>query len=318
MKRKNLAVLQKGLKQVRRHGLGLLYERFVRRKEILSSAPTKCDPNSPVEVHMQVCDRDWLNGMWTLKSLRLACGRDFRLVMYLDSNVPAEAKATLERHFPGVQIPSRDQLEEQVRQRLAPIAPVLAALWHARFSVTLCKMANVWVSAKQPRVLYLDPDVLFFARPDELLDFVFKGNGGTLGLFNEFDMPPENLADSGGFCLDEADVVRKLGVKLPRNFNAGLGALALDTLDWATLEEIFKTLRWLPERSLMFDQTCLAFFAAKRGWYPLDQKRYLTNGASFGPSAVAAHYSGSEWRDAFYAQGIPIVRSNGIFQKLSN
>ena len=314
MKRK-IAVLKKGVKQVRRHGIGLLYERYVRRKEILSSSPIQCDPNSPLEVHMQVCDRDWLNSMWTIKSLRLVCQRDFRLTMYLDSNVPPGAKELLRAHCLGVELPERPELEEKVQQRLTPIAPALAALWRARYSVTLCKMANVWVSAKQPRVLYLDPDVLFFAKPDEMLEFVAEGNGGGIGVFNEFEMPPAHLADSGGFCLDEAEVERTLGVRLPRNFNAGLGALALDSLDWELFEKTFQSLRWLPDRALMFDQTCLALMAARRGWKPLDRTRYLTNGAKFGASTVAAHYSGSEWRDAFYAQGIPVLHSRGLLRK---
>jgi hypothetical protein len=308
-----IAVFKKGVKQVRRHGLGLLYERFFRRKEIFSSPPIKCEPGSSLEVHMQVCDRDWLNSIWTLKSLRMACQKDFRLVMYLDSNVPSEAKEILRFHFQGAHFPEPDWLAEEVRQRLAPIAPALAALWRARYSVTLCKMANVWISAKQKRVLYLDPDVLFFARPDELLEFIASGNGGIVGLFNSTELPPDDLPDSGGFCLDEADVVQTLGIRLPRNFNAGLGALALDSLDWPVLEETFKKMRWLQDRALMFDQTCLALLAAKRGWVALDRARYLTNGAQFGSSSIAAHYSGSEWRDAFYAQGMPLVRERGLF-----
>lgn len=308
--------MRKGLHQIRRNGVGLLYERFVRRKEIFSSPPVKCEPNSPLEVHMQVCDRDWLNSIWTLKSLRMACQRDFRLVMYLDSNVPSNAKEILQSHFQGVHFPEPAWLDDQIRQRLAPLAPALAALWRARFSVTLCKMANVWISAKQKRVLYIDPDVLFFAKPDELLEFVASGNGGIIGLFNSTEFPPEELPDSGGFCLDEADVVRTLGIKLPRNFNAGLGALALDSLDWPMLEDVFKSMRWLPDRALMFDQTCLGLLAAKRGWVALDRARYLTNGARYNPSSVAAHYSGSEWRDAFYAQGLPLLRERGLFRTL--
>lgn len=267
---------------------------------------------------MQVCDRDWLNSIWTLKSLRLACQRDFRLVMYLDSNVPPEAKRILQSQFYGVDFPEQDWLEAQVRRHLAPIAPALAALWRTRYSVTLCKMVNVWVSANQKRVLYIDPDVLFFGKPEELLEFVATGNGGIIGLFNSTELPPEELADSGGFCLDEADVVRTLGIRLPRNFNAGLGALALDSLDWPMLEEIFKSMRWLPDRALMFDQTCLGLLAAKRGWVALDRARYLTNGAQYSTSSVAAHYSGSEFRDGFYAQGMPLLRQRGLFRSMDN
>ena len=79
------AILNKAFRQVRRHGLGLLVERFVRRKEILlCPLPVRCDANGPLEVHMQVCDRDWLNAFWTLKSFYKQAGTSFGLFIYLD------------------------------------------------------------------------------------------------------------------------------------------------------------------------------------------------------------------------------------------
>ena len=35
----------------------------------------------------------------------------------------------------------------------------------------LCKMVNAWICARNERLLYLDPDVLFFAPPVELLEY---------------------------------------------------------------------------------------------------------------------------------------------------
>jgi hypothetical protein len=128
MRKLSLPVLKKGARLLREHGLNLVVERFVRRYEILFSPPVICDHGSMLEVHMQVCRRDWLNGIWTLKSVRAQCGSAFSLFLYLDSNVPPEVRRIFEEHFPGVQIPKGDWLEEQVRSRMAPIAPAIAAL----------------------------------------------------------------------------------------------------------------------------------------------------------------------------------------------
>lgn len=308
-----IRILQKAVRDFRQHGPGLLIERFHRRKEILTSPPVECDPASPLEVHMQLCDRDWLNGFWTLKSFRRQCGAPFRLSLYLDFNVPPEVRGLVERNFPGAEIGSHDWLDEQVRQRLVALAPSLAALWRAHYSPTLYKMVNAWVSARQERVVYLDPDVLFFAPPTEMLEFLRSEKPTkVLGLFNATAPPPAGLADTGGFCLEEAEVRRIYGLSLPRDFNAGVAVLRLAAIDWAWLDEVIRSMRWLPDRSLMVDQTCLSLMSARCGWERLDRSRYIYTFDRLSPSTVAYHYSGSAGRNAFYAEGIPLVRKIGL------
>jgi hypothetical protein len=311
--RRKIAVLKKAVRQVRRHGPGLLVERFYRRKEILSSPPVPCDPGSSLEVHMQVCNRDWLNAFWTLKSLRRHSDADFGLFVYLDFNVPQNVRSLFEAHFPKVHVARHDWLDEQVRTKLAPMAPTLAALWRAHYSPTLYKMVNAWVCARRERVLYLDPDVLFFAPPKELFEYALcKSLAKELGLFNVTRMPPQDLADPGAFCLDETEVRRAYGLTLPRDFNAGIAVLSLPALDWGFLDEAIQSHRLLPDRTLMVDQTCLAILAAKCGWERLDCSRYVVDDGVLGTATVASHYFGNSRRDAFYAEGIPAVRKNGL------
>lgn len=307
------AVLKKGIRQIRRHGLGLLIERFFRRKEILSSGPVVCDPDCPLEVHMQVCNRDWLNAFWTLKSFHWHSGSPFGLNIYLDFNVPSGIKELFESHFPGVRVASHDWLDGEVRKKLAPLAPSLAALWRAHYSPTLYKMVNAWICSRRERALYLDPDVLFFAAPTELLEFARdQSTRNPLGLFNVTSLPPADLADPGAFCVDEADVREHYGLTLPRDFNAGIAVLCMSTLDWELLEDALKSLRWLPDRTLLVDQTCLALLAAKYGWQRLDRSRYIVDDGVLGSSTVASHYFGNARRDAFYAEGIPTLRKKGF------
>lgn len=318
MKKISLPVLKKALRLVRQHGWSLLLERFVRRKEILSTPPVVCDPESALEVHTQVCRRDWLNGIWTLKSLRVQCGSAFNLFVYLDANVPPEVREILERHFPGARIPGPDWLEEQVRRKLTPIAPAMAALWRARHSPTLCKLVNAWLCARNECVLYLDPDVLFFAPPRELLEFIRNGRGGSLGLFNVTGSIPESVADTGAYSLFEADVLETYRLKLPRDFNCGLEAVRLGMLDWPFLEEVLNTLRWRPDRTLMVEQTCFAVQAMQSGWERLDRNRYLVGGdGTPDETVVTIHYTGAR-RDLFYVEGVPRLRRQGFMQKLAD
>ena len=78
------------------------------------------------------------------------------------------------------------------------------------------------------------------------------------------------------------------------------------------MKEVFRDFPWMPDRTLPFDQTCLALPAAKYGWHRLDPTRYNTDGAIFGPDTIFCHYFGSSRRTAFYSQGIPVVRRLGV------
>jgi hypothetical protein len=312
MAKLNLPVLKKGMKLVRQHGLNLIVERFFRRKEILSSPPIPCEPGSALEVHTQVCDRDWLNGIWTLKSLHAQCRSAFSLFLYLDSNVPPEARRTFEAHFPGVQIPKNNWLDGQVHAKLAPIAPAIAA----RHSPTLCKLVNMWLCARNSRILYLDPDVLFFSPPQELLKFIGTDDRtDRLGLFNVTDTIPESVADTGAYSLFENDVLEIYGLKLPRDLNCGLGAIRPGVLDWPFFDEVLSRLRWRPDRTLMVEQTCFALQGLRSGWERLDRKRYVVGAGPLDEAVVSIHYTGVR-RDLFYVEGVPRLRRHKLIRKL--
>ena len=303
---------------MRQHGLNLIVERFFRRREILSSLPIPCERGSALEVHTQVCQRDWLNGIWTLKSLHTQCGSAFSLFLYLDSNVPSEVRQIFETHFPGVQIPEKTWLDEQVRTKLAPIAPAIAALWRARHSPTLCKLVNMWICAKNSRILYLDPDILFYAPPVELLKFIGTDNrSDCLGMFNVTDAIPEMLADTGAYSLFENDVLDAYGLKLPRDFNCGLGAIRPGVLDWPFFDEVLSRLRWRTDRTLMVEQTCFALQGLRSGWERLDRKRYMVGAGALDEAVVTIHYTGAR-RDLFYVEGVPRLRRHNLIQKLGS
>ena len=73
-------VFKRGLAQMKELGPGLLMERYWHRKRILKAKPVECPEDADLEVHVQVCHRDWLNGIWTIMSFayfhKLADARD--------------------------------------------------------------------------------------------------------------------------------------------------------------------------------------------------------------------------------------------------
>ena len=82
------SILKRGIRQIREYGPGLLSERYWHRKKILKNQPVECLSDSELEVHVQVCKRDWINGIWTIMSFAHYAKQPFRLVMIHDETVP--------------------------------------------------------------------------------------------------------------------------------------------------------------------------------------------------------------------------------------
>jgi hypothetical protein len=59
--------------------------------------PKKCD----VELHMLVCERDYLRSFWALKSFYYYSGIAARLVIQNDGSLTDEAFDRYHEHFPG-------------------------------------------------------------------------------------------------------------------------------------------------------------------------------------------------------------------------
>lgn len=304
--------LERGFAQTRKYGLGLMLHRYLTRPRILQTAPVPCPDDAPLEVHTMVCRRDWLNGVWTLKSFRAFAAQPFRLVIFQDGSLSPEEVASLQHHFPGVQIPSQDDLEPLVEQRLAPLAPTVVKLWKTRKCFILRKSVDSWVSARQRFVLKIDPDVLFFQRPDELLN----PEATLAGRYAAFNAHRHRTHRDGMYCFDPIALNAQFGVDLPPEFNDGLGVVDTSIPDWAFVERIFTTLPLVDDLLFLTAQTIEAIFCLRHGFVRLSADRYHVEHEDIpvDDRTVARHYL-AKTRDRLYVEGIPRLLANATARK---
>lgn len=297
-------VLKRGLSQIRELGPGLLAERYWYRKKILKAKPVPCPEDSELEVHTQICHRDWLNGIWTIMSFAYFAKQPFRLVVLQDGTVPESALNDYRRLFPGVVTADRESLGPEVEKRLGQVSPNIVEMWNSGFYCTLPKVVDSWLLARNSTVLTLDPDVLFFDRPDELLDESLVT--GKLAILNHVNNGGDGI--SGHFCLDADELKDRTGIELPHHFGIGLGRLNLDFYRWETCEKVFNECPPAGNvKHFMIDQTITGIWAAEHGYDELDKGRYAVRPVENLNGVVARHYY-SKTRDLMYVEGVRTLR----------
>jgi hypothetical protein len=255
---------------------------------------------------MQVCKRDWINAVWTLKSFRYWADRPFRLVLHRDTadhdlKLEPNQLDVLRRQFPGIVVPSREKVAQLVQQHLEPVAPRISSMWYSGQYFTLSKVVDTLLLAERRRIIVLDPDVLFFDRPDELLDV----DDQEPAIFARFNVLRNKMNIDGMYCIDAQAVREHYGLELPVRFGTGLGWLWPEMCDWALLDQIVSDPQIeLNERAaFMIDQTLLGLVCVEKGYEPLSVERYAIEPVDSLDGVVARHYY-SKTRHLMYREGI--------------
>lgn len=299
--------LSRGVSQVRKFGVRLLWHRYVTRRRILEADTVRCPENADIEVHMQVCARDWLNALWTIRSFWHAIRQPFQLVLFCDRSVTEEMQALLRHRLPGADVIPCEVPPSEVKARFAERFPELYRLRADGRFFTLPKVLDSYAARRHEVVLTIDPDVLFFARPDELVADLDPARP----YFGRFNLPRRDADPRSAFCIDATPLHELFGVELPLRFNCGLGSLNYAAANWEWVEHILKTLPPDPERAFMLDQTIFWLMAERGHWETLPPERYALEPVERMEGVVARHYYGKT-RDLFYVEGIAELLRRGI------
>jgi hypothetical protein len=302
--------LARGAQQIGKHGPRLLWLRYVRRKAILRTPPLSCPDGATLEVHTQVCERDWLNVLWTLKSFSLVTGQPFKLLILCDRTVTKQAIECMSAHFPGARVAACEKPSVETRRAFSDRWPRLFELrTNGRF-FTLPKVMDSYALRRSEMILTIDPDVLFFAEPTELLADLEI----TRGYFARLNQPLRDFDPIGAYAIDTTRLRDQFGLDLPRRFGCGLGSLHYGKIDWDFIEHVLATVPPDPKRGFLLDQTITALISLTQGWEPLPPGRYAIEPVDSLAGVVARHYY-SKTRDLLYLEGIPRLIQLGLLKK---
>ena len=285
-------------------GPGLLMERYWHRKRILKTKPIECPKDAVLEVHVQVCHRDWLNGIWTIMSFAYFARQPFRLVMLQDGTVPECAWDHFKQLFPGVVIADRESLRPEVEKLLGSVSPTIVKMWESGEYCTLPKVVDSWILAKNKTIVTLDSDVLFFDCPKELLDPSLVEDQIAIYNYINYDGGSRNTH----YSHDAEELEHGTGISLPYDFIIGLGRVNLEYFDWELCEKVLANYPPKgPVKHFTIDQSIMGLWASVHGFSHLDKNRYSVTPVKTLDGVMGRHYI-SKTRDLMYVEGMRTLR----------
>jgi hypothetical protein len=292
------------IRRLQREGFAAGFDRWRLWARILDSAPIPISPShheAPIEVHLLCSERDYLCAIWALKSFYHFSQAAYPLAIHLQGWCPNRIVMRLRAHFPGARIILQPEADRAVNGwLLAENFPRLHAMRKAQ--CLMQKLTDFVLLSTASRILLLDSDVFFFARPDKLLEVARSPSAAI------FQRDHDN-----GYNITIDHALRRFSIRLAPAMNSGIAVLPRDMIDLSRCEEFLADAA-VARPSGLVEQTLYALSVCERtvpGHLP--QEDYLI---SMKPrpkleGLVARHYT---WKSRSFltSEGIPALISAGF------
>ena len=263
--------------------------------------PIATPADADLEFHMQ-CSRDHTTmGIWALISILRWVDGKAGLVVHSDGSLVPDDMARFRQFFPEVRFVLPEDGRRWMEQRLA--GSDFQLLREFRAHVFAPKLLQIHMSERARTVVIVDPDVLFFHRPEELLAS-FDTPGPELTSFREeFDWvsviaPPK-----------DGEIDSRCVTRIERDLNSGMVVMPrFGDEQFHFLERMLRAYK--PEWRVHYfaEQALVAQAAGEFGWRPLPSNTYKIGSVEWTPDTVAFHYvSNKTVRPRFFEEGLPAV-----------
>ncbi len=224
------------------------------------------NPDSDAELHVLVCARDVNMCIVAIKTF-LRYVSDVKVVIHDDGSLSGSDFKSMTRNIVGATVISRAQADLAIEGSLS------REMWTKREQhVLLMKVFDFNFFNNAKKTILLDSDIVFCARPDEVIGWLREPNGQSF-----YNADP---------LVDTFRAVNYLDrEKLPRHFNSGF----MGYEGRMTMQEIEDAIRqigyWLE------DQTVYAYLLAHRSAHPLPAVRYqIYEGGEYSPASAMVHF----------------------------
>jgi len=274
---------------------------FIRR--ILKSKAITCDQQSTYEIHMLTGHKDFLQALWCLKTYYHYARVNPLLVIHGDGTLTHIHKSILETHFKNCRVILRKDTENDLKKYLAGHQYCLDLRFGGPETYKRIKMFDFYNYASTKHILILDSDILFFKKPQAILDMIEREEMFYMDdAMNDYTFSAEHIEE-------------KFDVSLLKHFNSGLvyapvSIQNLDCIDEFLKECIEQDCYRLSEqttRALLFSKYCPE--ATK-----LDNTYQIAND-SLDDHTVMHHFVNNGFRENNYINGLKLLKENQFLQK---
>lgn len=218
---------------------------------------------APVELHLLTGRRFWYQTAFCLWSLARAGGRPLVPVIYDDGTLTAEWQAPIARLFPAARFVTQQETIARLDTHLpATRFPVLRERWLNYPNIRKLTDPHAGCSGWK---LVLDSDLLFFRRPDFLLNWL-----------DAPDRPLHAVDCETSYGYSRPLLNSLAGAPVPDLVNVGLTGLHGDRIDWEKMEHWCRTLIEREHTSYYLEQALIAMCVTGRTCAIAPAADYLT------------------------------------------
>jgi hypothetical protein len=260
-------------------------------------------PDADFSLHMLLCHEAIDMALWALKSFSYATRCSPTTVIHDDGTLTEQDSALLERHLARATVISRRTADSRAAQALFAHPRCLAMRQSPNFICAL-KLFDPWIFSASDRVVLLDSDILFFHRPDELLNCVNKGVACFNSDYQDAYSAPANA------------IFAALGsMPLPR-VNAGLVAMNRKSFDLDLIERYFTAFPSPIPCLDRHEQTLYAILLGKANAQRLSGA-YQISKQPIHAATVSHHFVNDGSRLHFSTRGVVTLTNRGVLDALS-
>lgn len=274
------AWLRTGPITARRIRLGMAeMEAAADRLEPVVASPTGPEDDLP-ELHFLLGRRFWYQAAFCAHSFCAASGRDVRPVLYSDGSLDAETVARFCRVFPQTRVESLAEIEERI-ERALPRERYPALRERRDNYVNLRKLTDVH-AGRDGWKLVLDADMLFFRRPDFLVDWLAAP-----------ERPCQMIDNVESYGYSRPLMEELTGAPLAERVNVGICGFDGGAIDWDRLEHWTARLIEAEGTSYLLEQALVAMLVAGRECAVAPEREYICKPerpAAANPEAILHHY----------------------------
>lgn len=208
-------------------------------------------PTAALELHLLTGSRFWDQTAFCLWTFARQSGRTLAPVIYDDGTLASSECDHLRRLFPAIRFVSKPAAAAALETRLpAATYPFLHDRW--RHYPNIRKLIDPHLGSTGWK-LVIDSDLLFFRRPDFLLNWL-----------DTPDRPLHAVDNETSYGYDRSLMDRLAGAHVDDLVNVGLTGLRSDTLDWDRIEYFCRELITASGTHYFLEQALIAMLVAGR------------------------------------------------------
>lgn len=275
--------------------------RFFWQYLVAKIPPLQNSSSDDCELHILCQKADVWMLVWAVYSFMHYSKLSPRIIIHDDGSFDESGRTVLKKIFPQLRIISKKEADELITAR-ADIPETIRVYRNIKNKLAL-KLVDIFLLGTAEKMLVLDSDILFYASPKEIIDFVRTANGpDALISWSPITFPLT--------VKEEYILQHKLKEKDIEHMNSGLIAYRRSSIPLSMFFEYFENLS--NGDDYFSEMTGWCALIAQTNFRFLPAEKYIIKG-DIGPNTITKHFT-SPRRFEMFAYGIDLVRSN-IFRK---